>query len=1351
MKKRVISALLVAAMALTAIPGQTFAGVSSKSVEDLSYDGYTKVWGDEFDGDSLNRADWNVETHEKGWVNNELQEYVDSDENIQVKDGKLIINPVEKVETITTTGAENLLLNADFANGIEGWTETIANWGGADGNADASRKIADGAIVYSINNAGSADWNVQLKQENIELQNGRTYKVSFKAKSTVTRKFKTGVMSASYEWFGGSEPELVANEEQEIQFSFTMPKDTPADFYISLGKYEDTDTPASEVTIYDISFTEEPANMIAGATFNDNAVEGVISKEITNTNMGSQPWDVQVLQGGVNVEAGETYEVSFKASSTVARTIVAGVQKTSPDYNQYGQGAFNITTEPTVYTYEVKSEATDENAGIYFNLGKSEGDVETPESTVTISDVKMIKKVVPGTTTKKSYTSGRISTQNKQTFTYGLFECRAKVPKGQGYLPAFWLMANDENVYGQWPRCGEIDCMEVMGQETDKVYGTIHYGNPHSESQGTAKTGAGESDFSDDFHTFACEWEPGVIKWYVDGKLYHEESDWYSTTVGQGTLTYPAPFDQPFYIILNLAVGGSWVGYPNDDTSFENNPFEIDYVRVYQKDSYDEDVKRPVKDVTLRDPDANGNYINNGDFSVEEDLTDDTDWKFMTALEGEATADIDNNAITIKTTKEGTVDYSVQLVQPNLPFEKGATYEVQFDAYASADREMGVDIKAPDHGYMSYMPHQDAQLTTEKQTYTYTFKMGDASDANGRLEYNMGSKGSTADIYISNVSVKKIKDADPNEKEVKTVLANGNYVYNGCFQEGDKHLGYWTVSNDENADITVTPFADGRRLKVAMDGNEKSAVVISQEELAFASGTPYRFSFNVESDADNTMTVNIGGHAYTVDIKANEEKDFAVEIPSNTEYANNDISITFGTNGTTWIDNVSLVENALIKNGSFNDGTTGYTVYVDSSANATYVVDSLKDDNALAVTVKDTGDQDWKVQVKQENIKLEKGKTYILKFKAKSSIDRQIRVIMQGKENRGYAVYSNDNVVDLTNEYKEFEDTFTMTEDTDSAAFFSVCLGKIGDNQITSQHEVRIDDISLEEVKEEVDDNDKEEIKDEDKEEIKDDDNGEIKDEDKEEIKDDDKEEVKDEDKEEVKGDDKEEVKDEVDSMPDSKEEGSVDNVSSAAIIDDKSVLPAGTKMASEKIESTSETYKYIEAVLEKYDVTGKFVAYELNLLDADNVMISGELGGVITVSLPVPEGLTVSADKTIVVYRVNDDETLVRCNTTVKDGKVFFETNHFSKYVFVEEEVKPSEEIKGDTKPVDKTEQPQANQTPSQSNGQTVANPSVVGNAKAAITPKTGDDTPIMVYIFGAIAGVIVLGASFSRKRKAN
>ena len=475
MKKRVLSAMLVAAMAMTAMPSQTFAEGALDAVQQtgkLSYEGYKEVWHDEFDGDSLNRTDWNVETHEKGWVNNELQEYVDSDENIQVKGGQLIINPVKKVTKTENKDAGNLLKNSDFSEEMEGWTQTIANWGGADGSADASAKTADGSIIYSIKNAGTQDWNVQLKQQNISLQNGHKYKVSFKAKSTATRKFKTGVMSASYEWYGGCEPELEENKEQEISFEFTMTKDTPADFYISLGKYADDkgeytkDTPASDVTISAIKFVD------MNATDGDN----------------------------------------------------------------------NSTKEAV------------------------------------------------------SYTSGRISTQNKQTFTYGRFECRAKVPKGQGYLPAFWLMANDENVYGQWPRCGEIDCMEVMGQETNKAYGTIHYGNPHSESQKTYTLPDGD-DFSKNFHTFTCDWEPGKITWYVDGVKYHEESDWHSTTVGQGTLTYPAPFDQPFYIILNLAVGGSWVGNPNDKTSFENNPYVIDYVRVYQKDSYNEDVKRDRKSV----------------------------------------------------------------------------------------------------------------------------------------------------------------------------------------------------------------------------------------------------------------------------------------------------------------------------------------------------------------------------------------------------------------------------------------------------------------------------------------------------------------------------------------------------------------------------------------------------------------------------------------------------------------------------------------------------------------------------------------------------------------------------------
>lgn len=142
------------------------------------------------------------------------------------------------------------------------------------------------------------------------------------------------------------------------------------------------------------------------------------------------------------------------------------------------------------------------------------------------------------------------------------------------------MMPTDENHYGQWPKCGEIDCMEVLGDKLETVYGTLHFGEPHDQSQGEYTLA--EGNFAEEFHLYSCEWEPGSIKWYIDGHLYHHETKWFTAWPGKEKEAYPAPFDQPFHIILNLAVGGEWVGYPNDET-FVANPFEIDYVRAYQK------------------------------------------------------------------------------------------------------------------------------------------------------------------------------------------------------------------------------------------------------------------------------------------------------------------------------------------------------------------------------------------------------------------------------------------------------------------------------------------------------------------------------------------------------------------------------------------------------------------------------------------------------------------------------------------------------------------------------------------------------------------------------------------------
>ncbi len=667
-----------------------------------------------------------------------------------------------------------------------------------------------------------------------------------------------------------------------------------------------------------------------------------------------------------------------------------------------------------------------------------------------------------------SYTSGRISTQNKETFTYGKFEVRAKVPSGQGYLPAFWLMANDENIYGQWPRCGEIDAMEVMGQDPSKVYGTIHYGNPHAESQGTCVTQG--ADFAEDFHIFTCEWEPGKITWYVDGIKYHEESSWYSKTPGQGELTYPAPFDQPFYIILNLAVGGSWVGNPDETTSFENQTYEVDYVRVYQKDSYDENVEKPVKEVTYREPDAEGNYIHNGKFAAAEDLTDDVDWKFLTALGGEADAKIAENKICIETQKPGTADYSVQLVQPELPIYKGATYEVSFDAYADENRTMIVDVSAPDRSYQRYLADTKVDLTTEKKTYTYTFTMTDDDDANGRLEYNLGNTASSAAVYISNVSVKKIKDAEPGAYDKKTVLADGNLVYNGSFQEGSGHLGYWDITKAEDATVSVTGFSDGRRLKVVSNGKDETRATAGQQELAFVGGKNYVLTFDAQAKESGSLRAVVAGKEYATELTTEKTQySFRFTTDETINADNDDILFYLGDADTVYLDNVRVVEDGLIKNGDFSAGTVGFTgSYVDGSANAKYSVDSLSNGGnpAMDFEIKDTGDAAWKIQLKQDHIKLTQNQWYHLEFKARSTTDRKLMFALQrdGSSDDDWTPYSGEKIVNLTEEYQTYSVDFKMDKPTDPATLLSISLGAVDGIQIQKLHHVYVDDIVLEPI-----------------------------------------------------------------------------------------------------------------------------------------------------------------------------------------------------------------------------------------------------------------------------------------------
>lgn len=694
------------------------------------------------------------------------------------------------------------------------------------------------------------------------------------------------------------------------------------------------------------------------------------------------------------------------------------------------------------------------------------------DENIQVKDGNLLLKPVEKTNADgtKSYTSGRINTQGKHDFKYGYFECRAKVPAGKGYLPAFWMMPADENLYGQWPKCGEIDIMEVMGQETNKAYGTIHYGEPHDQSQGTY-TVSETNNFVDNYHTYACEWEPGKIIWYIDGVKFHEESDWFSAKSGQGEVTYPAPFDQPFYMILNLAVGGSWVGYPDETTTYDDQQFAIDYVKVYQKDRYDENVTKPVKNVTLREPDKNGNYINNGDFSDQEDLTDDVNWKFLTTLDGEGTAEIKENQMVISTQNTGTADYSIQLVQPNVPLKKGGKYKVTFDAYAAEARSMMIDISGPDHNYTRYFADTKVDLGTEKKTYTYDFQMTGSDDANGRLEFNLGNTSSTAKVYLSNIRIEKTGYEEIKEDTTKKALADGNYVYNGSFQEGTGRLKYWEITKPENATAEVTNLEDGRRLKVTSPAEtEEGKVLVQQSDLALSANTDYELSFSAQADEAKQMKVTVAGQEQVFDLTT-EEKNYRVKFKTAESLTDKNLFFDLGLGTTVYLDDVRIDEDSLIKNGSFNAGLAGFEAYCYTPSNVTYVVDSLNEDNAADFTINDTGDADWHIQLKQTGVKLEKGQWYRLSLKMKSSIDRKVSYALQrdGSTHKNadgtedWTPYCQE-IVALTSKYQTITKEFQMTEDTDPNTIFNIAMGAVGGKQIKKQHRICIDDIVLEKI-----------------------------------------------------------------------------------------------------------------------------------------------------------------------------------------------------------------------------------------------------------------------------------------------
>jgi beta-glucanase (GH16 family) len=171
------------------------------------------------------------------------------------------------------------------------------------------------------------------------------------------------------------------------------------------------------------------------------------------------------------------------------------------------------------------------------------------------------------------YTSARINTMGKFHQAYGRFEARIKLPWGPGIWPAFWMLGSDIETV-PWPQCGEIDIMEYRGQQPNIIHGSAHGPGYSGAAAITKSYGYTDDRFDVDFHVFAVEWGSDFINYYVDDNLYQQ--------IRPGDVTGEWVYDHPFFLILNVAVGGDYVGFPTQDTPFPQTMY-VDWIRVYEE------------------------------------------------------------------------------------------------------------------------------------------------------------------------------------------------------------------------------------------------------------------------------------------------------------------------------------------------------------------------------------------------------------------------------------------------------------------------------------------------------------------------------------------------------------------------------------------------------------------------------------------------------------------------------------------------------------------------------------------------------------------------------------------------
>ncbi len=566
---------------------------------------------------------------------------------------------------------------------------------------------------------------------------------------------------------------------------------------------------------------------------------------VTVQNQTTNPWDMQLVQNGFSLETGFTYRLEVVAESPIDNHLLTGLTKDGEPYTSHFNKEISLQAgEEKTATYDFTMNAPSEGIQMSLDFGNSElgeitiksvslikldetnswvmvwqdefstdGPIDQSKwshatggngfgneeaqyysSSITnsyVSNGNLVIKAKKETIGNNDYTSAKLISQKKGDWKYGKFEIRAKLPTGKGMWPAIWMLPTTES-YGQWPKSGEIDIMENVGFDPNVIHWNTHT-EAYNHSIGTNKgTNAIISSPANEFHVYSIEWYENKIVFFVDDVAYfqfNKESDDYKEW----------PFDQEFYLILNIAVGGTWGGLEGIDDNIFPQEMLVDYVRVYESvqenskyqlttnapddgtisSTHNDGLVNAGENVTLTAiPDAGyefvrwsgtfdgianpinfdmelpvtmtakfkriGELIKNGSF--KEGISE---WGINTGGKADISATTDGLSITTQTTAINPWD--VQVSQAPISFSAGCDYKLKVKAESNVNTQFLIGVGINETPWSSFLTSPAVLTANQEKTILLDFTVTN-DNSNSRVYFDLGA-ASIGNLLIKEVSL----------------------------------------------------------------------------------------------------------------------------------------------------------------------------------------------------------------------------------------------------------------------------------------------------------------------------------------------------------------------------------------------------------------------------------------------------------------------------------------------------------------------------------------------------------------------------------------------------------------------